>query len=485
MINQISKFYTLLLTILIIFSCKNIAQESSEATQPNLLFIFADQYRQASLGFLNEDPVYTPNLDTLAEEGVFFSEAVSNNPLCSPYRAMLMTGRYPISTGVVENCNSQRTEYGNYLKKDEICISDVLVANNYSAGYVGKWHLDGPEPTPPDVKRVWDAWCPPNRRHGFSFWYAYGTHNRHNDPYYWTTHGGEDDKVYPKQWSAEHEADVIIDYLNNNKKQRSENKPFAMFWSINPPHTPFTQVPLRYKERYEDLSYKEVLNRPNVQFTDNQDLKRGDKGVEARLNEAKDYFASVNGVDDQIGRVITKLKELGLYENTIIVFSADHGEMLGSQGLMHKNVWFHEAYSIPFIVHYPKKVKPKKEDLLISVPDYMPTLLALMGLEKEIPKAVEGVNYSNVLFNKEVVRPEKQLYFGGKSFASKGDARGFKTKNYTYAVVKAENGNKFHYLYHDAEDPYQMTNIWGENSELDHKMETELTDLITSMNDPW
>ncbi|MBC3758686.1 sulfatase [Hyunsoonleella sp. SJ7] len=484
--EQIKKQCILFFVVVCLFSCRSKTSEEKIVVQkPNLLFIFADQYRQASLGFLNEDPVYTPNLDKLAKEGVFFSEAVSNNPLCSPYRAMLMTGRYSLSTGVVENCNSQRTEFGNYLKKSEVCISDVLVANGYSAGYVGKWHLDGPEPTPPDVKRVWDTWCPPDRRHGFSFWYAYGTHNRHNAPYYWTTNAKEDEKTYIKKWSAEHEADVIIDYLDITENQRKSKEPFALFWSINPPHTPFTQVPERYKKRYEGMDYKEVLNRPNVQFKDNYELKRGDHGVEKRLNQAKDYFASVNGVDDQIGRVIKKLKEKGLYENTIIVFSADHGEMLGSQGLMHKNVWFKEAYDIPFIVHYPKKLKPKTEDLLISVPDYMPTLLGLMDLKTEIPKAVEGVDYSDVFFDKEVIRPEKQLYFAGKSFASKGDARGFRTKDYTYAVVKHENGDKFHYLYHDAEDPYQMTNIWGENAELDHKMETELTELLTSMNDPW
>ena len=468
-----------------IISCKTKQKKEIEKTKPNLLFIFADQYRQASLGFLKEDPVHTPNLDQLAKEGVFFSEAVSNNPLCSPYRAMIMTGRYSLSTGVVENCNSQRTALGNYLKKDEICFSDVLVDNGYSAGYVGKWHLDGPEPTPQEVKRVWDTWCPPDRRHGFSFWYAYGTHNRHNAPYYWTTNAKEDEKIYIKKWSAEHEADVIINYLKNNEKQRKSEEPFALFWSINPPHTPFKQVPERYRKRYEGMTHKDVLNRPNVQFDDNYELKRGDHGVEKRLDQATDYFASVNGVDDQIGRVISKLKEEGLYENTVIVFSADHGEMLGSQGLMHKNVWFKEAYKIPLIVHYPKKVKPKKDDILLSVPDYMPTLLGLIGLENKIPDVVEGENYADLFFDKPVNRPEKQLYFGGKSFASNGDARGFRTKEYTYAVVKHENGNKFHYLYNDAKDPYQMKNIWGENPTLDNKMKTELAELLTSMNDSW
>lgn len=307
-----------------VFSLLAFKEKTFEANvlnkRPNLLFIFADQYRQASLGFLKQDPVYTPNLDELAKQGVFFSEAVANNPLCSPYRAMLMTGRYPLSTGVVENCQSQRTAQGNYLKKREICFSDVLVKNGYSSGYVGKWHLDGPEPTPPDAPKVWDTWCPPDHRHGFSFWYAYGTHNRHNNPYYWATNGGENDKIFIDKWSPEHEADIIIDYIQNEHNQIKSKEPFALFWSINPPHTPFKQVPDRYKKRYEGVGFKDVLNRPNVQFQDNVDLKRGDRGVEERLVEAPDYFAAVNGVDDQIGRVISRLKALGCMKIPLLFF---------------------------------------------------------------------------------------------------------------------------------------------------------------------
>ncbi|MBD0724726.1 hypothetical protein B6A10_06000 [Flavobacterium sp. L1I52] len=463
------------------------AQPSKSKTekQPNLVFIFADQYRRPSLGFLNEDPVVTPNIDQLAKEGVFFSKAVANHPLCSPYRGMLMTGKYPLSNGVIANCQSSRTEFGNYLKKEEITFSDVLVNNGYSAAYVGKWHLDGPKPTKPGEKMIWDAWCPPENRHGFTFWHAYGTHNSHNTPYYWTTNAKENEITTIKEWSPIHEADVIIDYLKNQNNQRANSKPFALFWSINPPHTPFTQVPDKYKKQYEGRDYKELLNRPNVQFTNNKELKRGDRGVDARLYQAPDYFASVNGVDEQIGRVVQQLKDMGIYDNTIIVFSADHGEMLGSQGLMHKNVWFRESYEIPFIVHYPKKVKPKTEDLLISVPDYMPTLLGLMGLSHQIPKTIEGKDFSNVFYNKSVIRPDKQLYFGSEPENPSSGTRGFRNADYTFAVVKDEKGSKFYYLYNDKKDPYQMTNLWGIDKDLDKKMERELEVFLRQMKDPW
>lgn len=477
------RFFLVSFFILSFFSCRHVGV--NDEVPPNLLFIFTDQQRQASLGFFNEDPVVTPNIDKLAAEGVFFSRAASNHPLCSPYRAMLMSGKYPLSNGVTGNCHSGHTELGNFLKRDEICFSDVLVQNGYSAGYVGKWHLDGPTPTPPDVKKVWDTWCPPEDRHGFSFWYAYGTHNRHNFPYYWDTNGTAEDTIFVKQWSPEHEAEVIMKYLDNAEKQRDANKPFALFWSINPPHTPFTQVPEKYRQRYKGMDYKEALNRPNVQFTDNFNLIKGDRGVEKRLNQALDYFACVNGVDEQIGRVITHLKQTGLYENTIIVFTSDHGEMLGSQGLMHKNVWFSEAMEIPLIVHYPKSIKPKTDDLLLSVPDYMPTILGLMGFGDKLPEGLEGKDYSNVFFNKPVERPATQLYFGTNPTNIEGGARGFRTSDHTFVVLKDEEGKKHYYLYNDKADPYQMQNIWGINPELDTKMESELNELLAPINDPW
>lgn len=467
----------------ILQACKQTEQ------RPNLLFIFADQFRKSSLGFLNEDPVSTPNIDQLAQSGVVFSKAIANHPLCSPYRAMLMSGKYPLSNGVIANCHSGRTAYGNFLKKEEICFSDVLAHNDYSAGYVGKWHLDGPSPTAPGEDEIWDSWCPPDHRHGFSFWHAYGTHNRHNHPYYWTTNASEDQKTFVDQWSPEYEADVIIDYINNpGSIHRQDKKPFALFWGINPPHTPFNEVPERYKKIYEGKTFQDVLNRPNIKLDGNQALKDigvGDHGVENKIHEAPDYFAAVNGVDDQIGRVIAHLKDKGLYENTIIIFSSDHGEMLGSQGLMHKNVWFNEALEIPFIVNWPDRIKPGTNDLLISVPDFMPTILGLMNLGDKLPVGLEGKDYSPIFSGKTIERPDCQLFFGSEPQTPWVGKRGIRTDRYTYAEVKDKENNKHFFVYDNENDPFQMQNIYGQNLELDQKLELRLKVLLESMNDPW
>ena len=481
----IKRVTNLLLLVVIVFGFLSCNEDNKEESKPNIVYIFADKYRRASLGFLNEDPVKTPNLDALAKNGVFFSRAVANHPLCSPYRAMLMTGQYPLSNGVISNCHSGRTIYTNFLKKDTECFSDVLANNGYSAGYVGKWHLDGPEPTPEGVRANWDCWCPPDRRHGFTFWYAYGTHGRHFNPYYWSTNAKEDEKTVVDQWSPAHEAKVIMKFIDNKNNERDNNKPFALFWGINPPHTPFSQVPEEFKSAFEGKVDKDVLNRPNVECKSNKDMPAGDKGVEKKIHLAPDYFAQVNGVDKQIGRVIAYLKKNRLYDNTIIVFSADHGEMLGSHGLMHKNIWFKEAWEIPLIVHYPKAVQARTEDLMISVPDYMPTLLGLAGLAKHIPASVEGKDYSDVFFNKLKSRPDKQLYFGSSPDKPSEGRRGFRDDEYTYAEVKLENGEKSFYLYHDKNDPFQMKNIWGEDINRDQLMAKALNNMLVEMNDPW
>ena len=116
----------------------------SARKQPNLVYVFPDQMRGQAMEFLGEEPVITPNLDRFSTESVVFTQAVSNYPVCSPHRAMLMTGMYPISNGVLNNCTSRSAELGIQLKQSSRCWSDILHEKGYSLGYIGKWHLDGP-----------------------------------------------------------------------------------------------------------------------------------------------------------------------------------------------------------------------------------------------------------------------------------------------------------------------------------------------------
>ena len=152
----------------------------------NLLFVFADQWRGSAIGYAREDPVQTPVMDRFCEESVYCDHAFSTFPLCSPHRASLLTGRYPLSTGFFTNC---KTGLSMRLQDGEIGIGQVLKEAGYQTAYIGKWHLDEPErnreENPASGALGWDAFTPPGvRRHGFDYWYSYGASDAHLQPHY-------------------------------------------------------------------------------------------------------------------------------------------------------------------------------------------------------------------------------------------------------------------------------------------------------------
>ena len=456
------------------------SQNKREEKGPNLLFIFPDQFRVQAQGFVNEDPVFTPNIDRLAQQGIVFPNAVSNRPLSSPYRGMLLTGKYSFSNNLQTNCNTYSRKFGNYLREEEICFSDVLNQNGYQCGYIGKWHLDAPSYAEgPDVndwrEAVWEAYTPPgSNRHGFTFWHAYGCNNQHNDPYYWVNNASVQDTLFARKWSPEHEADVAIEFIHTKRKD-----PWALFVSMNPPHGPYQEVPARYRALYESMPVDSLLNRPNV--------PGGRKGEVGRKN-VRDYFACVTGVDDQIGRILKALDESGQSENTIVIFTADHGEMMGSHGLLQKVVWYEESFRIPFIIRWPKKFRSGTNDLLLSVPDLMPTLLSLMGLEKHIPVDVEGRNYAEVFTGNSKEKPEFALYLNLESGYEDpgGGMRGLRTDHYTFVIQKNKQGGTANYLLYDnRNDPFQLKNIATEHPDLIVELEGKLWPELKRIKDPW
>ena len=439
-------------------------------TQPNLLFIFPDQLRVQALGFLKEDPTITPNIDKFASESLFFENAVSNWPLCSPYRGMLMTGRWPYSTGITTNCNSSRPEV--YLKDEEVAFTDVLAKEGYDVGYIGKWHLDTPRDVPvvKDWRKAeWECFVPKQRRHGINFWHAYNCNNKHMHPYYWIGDAKADEQTHFEQYSPDHEADIASKYiLNTDGKQRDPNKPFAMFVAMNPPHGPYDQVPEKYKQLYKNRPVDELIKRPNV-------------NKKMASPHIANYFAQVTGVDVAFGEIMDSLEKSGLADNTIVVFSADHGEMMGGHSRMQKVVIYEESFRIPFIVRWPGKIKPGTDNLHINVPDMMPTLLSLLGLKKSIPQAVEGSDYSPVFAGKDFARPTTSFYIrcGGES----GQGRGVRDDRFTLEVSKNKE-NLVINLYDRKEDPYQMKNFANDKPAVVKRLRKELNNWLVKTNDP-
>ena len=462
------------------------AKTPDASDRPNLVFVFADQMRGQALGLLKEDPVITPHLDRFAAESLVLPHAVSNYPVCSPYRAMLMTGRWPHANKVLSNCTSKTAVHGVELQKTDRCWSDVLKDQGYSLGYIGKWHLDGPRK--PFVESynnrptfAWNEWCPPDRRHGFDFWYAYGTFDQHMAPEYWSTNMKRHERVKVKQWGPEHEADLAIKYIANaGGTYRKAGKPFALVVSMNPPHTPYSQVPQKYVDRYEGKTWKDLINRPNV------DVAAETKVVRNAKSQMKNYFAMVTGVDEQFGRITAALTGAGLDKNTIVVFTSDHGNCMGSHNWSTKNVHWEESMRIPFLIRYPGRITPRRDDLLLSTVDIYPTLLDLMGLGEAIPPAVQGVSHAGLFRTGKGKRPTSQLYMWVPVDQPALGRRGVRTARYTLMISKTPNKPTQTVLHDNVKDPYQLQNIAPARPEAVKKLtETELIPWLKKTGDPF
>lgn len=458
------------------------ANAQKKHSSPNLVFIMADQYRGDAMGCIGKEPVKTPHLDRLAAEGVNFTNAISSYPVSSPARAMLMTGMYPIHNKVVGNCNSETAPYGVELPQDARCWSDVLKDQGYQTGYIGKWHLDSPYKPYVDTynnrgKVAWNEWCPPERRHGFDHWIAYGTYDNHLKPMYWNTTAPRDSFYYVNQWGPAYEADRAIEYIG---KQKENKKPFALVVSMNPPHTGYELVPDRYKEMYKDLDVEALCkNRPDIPA-------KGTEMGDYFRNNIRNYYACITGVDENVGRIVQALKENGLFDNTIVVFTSDHGICMGAHSSAGKDIYYEESMRVPMILSWPDRIKPRKDDkLMIAFADLYPSLLSLMGFEKEIPETVQTFDLSKeIRTGKTEIEITQPYYF--VRFDNHGTGyRGLRTDRYTYVVHATDGKIDETILFDRIEDPYQMQNIASRHPERVASFGKQLKEWLTKTNDPF
>lgn len=455
----------------------------------NLLFVFPDQLRGQALGYVGREPVITPNIDRFRKSAIDLPHAIANHPVCSPWRGSFFTGMYAHRSGVPSNCTSYSAQFGCELPADALCWSDVLKQRGYSMGYIGKWHLDSPHEPFVDTSNnkpeyAWNEWCPPHRRHGFDYWYANGVYNQHMRTMYWTTDAGRNDFHYVDQWSPEHEVDKAIEYLRNDSgKMRENDKPFALCVSINPPHMPYHLVPAKYLEPYADLSIDDLTKQPNIPPAGTQ------WGDHYRQN-IRNYYAMITGVDEQFGRLLEALDELGLYDDTIVVFTSDHGDCLGIHDCVSKNNHHEESVRVPLLFRIPgltdKAFATKSDDLLFSTPDFYPTLLDLLGQADAVPEGLEGVNRAPALRGEEADRPTSQYYArAGDMGSPQFSERGIRTHTHTLCVKRTEEDGETVILHDNLADPYQLENVASEQPEVTAALLDELRSWMKKTGDPW
>jgi arylsulfatase A-like enzyme len=324
---------------------------SSQKTnkKPNIIYVMVDQLRYDALGYSGDQKAQTPNLDILASQSMNFDNTISVTPVCSAHRASLLTGKYTSSTGVV--VNELR------LNPNQRSIAHVLGENGYDTSYIGKWHLYSNCSRHNEVEC---AYIPPGEhRLGFDDeWKAFNFHHDNYKGYYFED---QPKKIkYEKPYEPEAQFDFALEYLSEASKK---DNPFALWLSIGVPHDPWSEdnVPAENLKRFEKTEFKLPTNWSDVpdKYMDrNTDPEQWISHWKENIPEMmRVYYAMVSSIDDQMGRLMKRLDELGLADNTILVFSSDHGEMFGENGRVYKLTFYESAARVQFLIRWPGKIK--------------------------------------------------------------------------------------------------------------------------------
>jgi arylsulfatase A-like enzyme len=393
--------------------------------KPNIVILLADQWRASATGYAGDPNVKTPALDRLAREGIWFRNAVSVCPVCTPYRAALMTGRWPTSTGMFLN--------DLHLPDRELCMAEILKRTGYATAYIGKWHLDG---------HGRDSYIPPERRQGWEYWKAAECDHSYNHSHYYA--GTSNEKKFWDGYDAFAQTKDAREYIRQRARQ---GQPFALVVAYGPPHFSHKTAPQSYKDLYPP---EKIRLPPNVPETMRAEAQR----------ESQGYYAHCSALDRCVADVLGVLSQTGLEGKTIVVFTADHGEMMGSHGCppsMKQQPW-DEAAHVPFLLRYPTAHggRGRTVQTPLTTPDILPTLLGLAGVV--IPATIEGEDLSPLIRGGQEQPDRAALYMGVAPFAGSGfnkEYRAIRTSRYTY--VRGLQGPWL--MFDDEKDPYQVRNL--------------------------
>ncbi len=397
---------------------------SREAPHPNVVFVLADQWRASALGYAGDPNVRTPNLDRLAAASVRFTNAVSCCPVCTPYRASLLTGRYPTTTGMFLNDLA--------LPPGETGLGETFKASGYDTAFIGKWHVDG------HGRR---SFIPPERRHGFAYWKA-----AECDHDYMKSHYYAGDSPEMRTWEGYDAFAQTQDARAYIRRRARGGKPFLLVLSFGPPHFPHATAPRESMALYPS---EKLTLAPNVPADQRP-------GV---LKELPGYYGHCTALDRSVGDIVRTLEETGLAKDTILVFTSDHGEMMGAHGVrprLKQHPW-DESVHVPFLVRYPALhgAEGRSAGTPIGTPDILPTLAGLAGLPA--PSATEGEDLSAVVRGAADRDRAALIMSVAPSIPGMREYRGVRTGRYTY--VRDLAGPWL--LFDNLADPFQLTNLAG------------------------
>ncbi|WP_190813958.1 sulfatase family protein [Saccharopolyspora pogona] len=419
---------------------------------PNVLIILTDEWRAQSVGYAGDPNARTPRIDALAAESVNFENAISGAPVCCPARASLLTGQYPLEHGVYINDVE--------LKPKGPTLGEVYREAGYRTGYIGKWHLHGS----PDGRygRRKDP-VPREKQFGFDYWKAAECTHDYNESFYFE--GANTERKYWEGYDADAQTTDACAFVENNEDQR----PYLLVVSYGPPHFPLHTAPECFREHYADTP---------IELRGNVPPELADASTQA----LRGYYAHIAALDDCVGRLLDAVQRSGSAEDTIVIFTSDHGDMMGSQGIRHdvKVCPWDESVRVPLLVRHPARfgTAGRTNPVPVNTPDLMPTLLALSGLP--VPGKVQGRDVFGA-------NPPESAFIGipvpilwARTYGI-SEYRGVRTDRHTY--IRTLQGPWL--LYDNIEDPLQLHNLCAEpeSAALRVELEGELDRWLSELGD--
>lgn len=458
------KTKVIILILLSVLAACSPKTKKENKEKPNILFLFADDQRNKTINALGNPEVITPNLDKLVQEGTSFNNAyimgAMNGAVCAPSRAMLMTGRALFNIDPT----------GNTIDESHTTLPKALEEGGYYTFHIGKWH-NGRDAF---VRSFGD---------GSKIFFG-GMHRQYEVP----TYEFQEDKDYsvakqntlsPKH-SSELYADVGVDFL----EQYEGEKPFFMYIAFQAPHDP-REMPDEYLKMYDTTNISLPPNFIEKHPFNNGELDIRDEWLagyprtepEVKANIAA-YYAMITHLDAQIGRVLQKLEEKGLAENTIIVFAGDNGLAVGQHGLMGKQNLYEHSINVPLIFKGSGIPKGKRTETLAYLSDLFPTFCELGNTI--IPKSVEGKSLKSLIIdgNEQTVKRES-MFYAYKNFQRAA-------RNERWKIIKYNVGDTVTtQLFDLKKDPYETNDLAesSNHSEQLQTMESLLKSLMEKYND--
>jgi arylsulfatase A-like enzyme len=474
-----------------------IARQISEMGRPNIVFIMSDDHASHAMSCYGSRINKTPNLDRIAREGIRFDNCFCTNSICAPSRAVILTGKYSHINGVMDNRQTFDGSQQTYPK--------ILQQNGYQTAMIGKWHLKS-EPT------------------GFDYWNVLPGQGAYYNP--------DMIEMGERKRYDGYVTDIITDHSMNWLRKRSSDKPFLLMCQHKAPHRNWQPGP-DHLNMYDDMevpepddlfddyatrsdaareqtmTIKQHLNKADLKLTTPKRLTdeqrqawetayspkneafdkahlQGDELIRWKYQRyMKDYFRCVASVDDNVGRLLDYLDEVGLASSTLVVYTSDQGFFLGDHGWFDKRFMYEEAYRMPLIMRFPDVIRPGavNDDLVMNL-DFAPTFLDLAGIDK--PADMQGESFEAMLRDEAPEDWRKACYYHYFEYPGAHSVKrhyGIRTKR--YKLIHFYNDIDAWELYDLQKNPHELSNVIGDPSYENIRVEltTELYRLKSYYGD--